>query len=74
MAAAAWAKRLATLEKGIERNGVELATAKVTGYSADGGDYVLFIEDAQGNGVHARSILAGGAGTCVRLHLRFICT
>ena len=74
MAAAAWAKRLATLEKGIERNGVELATAKVTGYSAEGGDYVLFIEDAQGNGVHARSILAGGAGTCVRLHLRFICT
>lgn len=74
MAAAAWAKRLATLEKGIERNGVELATAKVTGYSANGGDYVLFIEDAQGNGVHARSILAGGAGTCVRLHLRFICT
>lgn len=74
MAAAAWAKRLATLEKGIERNGVELATAKVTGYSANGGDYVLFIADAQGNGVHARSILAGGAGTCVRLHLRFICT
>lgn len=74
MAAAAWAKRLATLEKGIERNGVELATAKVTWYSANGGDYVLFIADAQGNGVHARSILAGGAGTCVRLHLRFICT
>lgn len=74
MAARAWAKRLDTLEKGIERNGVQLATAKVTGYSSSGGDYVLFIQDAQGNGVHARSILAGGAGTCVRLHLRFICT
>jgi hypothetical protein len=74
MALAAWLKRLDTLERGVERKGLDVDTARVQFFTVNGGDYDLQICDAEGRIAYARSILAGGFGTSVRLHLRFITT
>lgn len=73
-ASIAWMKRLDTLKRGMERKGVDADTARVDFYTVNGGDYDLQISDADGAHCYARSILAGGAGMMVRLHLRFITT
>ena len=74
MALAAWLKRLDTLERGVERKGLDVDSARVVFFTVNGGDYELQILDKAGRMADARSILAGGFGTSVRLHLRFICT
>ena len=74
MALAAWLKRLDTLERGLERKGLDVASARGKFFSVNGGDYEIGIADAEDRFAHARSILAGGFGTSVRLHLRFITT
>lgn len=74
MALSAWLKRLDTLERGLERKGLDVASARVKFFGVNAGDYEIGIADAEDRFAFARSILAGGFGTSVRLHLRFICT
>lgn len=72
LAEKAWAKRYATLAKGIARKGVDLDSLVKLSVQAHGGFSVtIYLEDTSGNNASAYSVVA--AGDIRKTHLRFIC-